>query len=109
MTDKSKYGNHHYSFKKKTTEQYAMDIVKEIRNNQRLQKHELRRFIGGISKGKCPTILGDSLKFLFQDLEKQIYDYHLAVVHKKPLKQELANLINTASCLFMKLDHLKRK
>jgi hypothetical protein len=109
MISMEKYGKHNYHFKKKAIEESARDCIENIERCDELKKYKLKGFINGISKGKCPTILGDSLLFLLQDLEKQIYDYHLAIANNKPLEQDLANLINVAGCLFVKLNHIEKK
>jgi hypothetical protein len=93
--------------------------ISEIKNCRELQKAKLRGFIRGISKGKCPTVLGDSLSFLFEDLEKQICDYYMALdkkgycpIVRRNLKQKLADLSNVAECMFVKLvslDQLARQ
>ena len=106
MTDR---GNHHYKFKKKTPEESAQNILMTIAKCKELERLKFKGFVGGVGKGKCPTVLGDSLKFLYQDLEKQILDYHISRHYGKPLKQDLANLINVAECLFVKLDHLEKR
>lgn len=103
-----KYGNHNYHFSKRVPEESAEKILKTIKSCKELERLKLLGFVGGVSKGKCPTVLGDSLKFLYQDLEKQIFDYHVALAQGKPLKQDLANLINVAECLFVKLDHIEK-
>lgn len=106
---RKRYGNHNYRFKKESPEQSAQNILKNIKACKELDHLKLLGFIGGISKGKCPTVLGDSLKFLHKDLEKQILDYNIALTQGTPLKQDLVNLINVAECLFVKLDHLEKR
>jgi len=104
-----RYGSHNYRFKSKTPEQFAQDILDMIEKCPELNEMKFCGFVRGINKGKCPTLLGDSLHFLYRDLEKQILDYHLALAYGKPLKQDLANLINVAGCLFVKLNHLEKR
>jgi len=90
-----------------TVIKFANNCIKTIQECKQLKQYKLDGFIKGIAKGKCRTVLGDSIEFLYEDLEKQIFDYHVALAQRKSLMQCLADLSNVAECLFVKLNAIR--
>jgi len=89
---------------KTTVEEVAEGLYISISENKELKKLELKGFIRGAKKDKTMNVpLDDVVDGLRKQYKDFIYVWNSLEPDKEEMKRTLADLRNTAGCVFLKL------